>query len=503
MLGTKIILQLILDNSINLVSFLATIILARSFGPEILGIVGFILAIVGVISFVGDLGFSQAHINKVAGGYDLGFANGTFFLIKLVLGLVILVFALGYVLFGKYFGAIGIPVEYRAIFILIVLGFLFTFLGQTILTTFQARQEVIKYNFAFFFGRLTKLLIILASSLLALQILAVASAFFFEGLVILVAAIFLFKKYPIKLPRIADLKAYFNYALPLTTWVLIAQFTSGIDRLIIKNFWGVTEVGFFFAIQSVIALPQSFSTAAMNLFFPQASALSKEGKNAELQKYTDLIVKYLGFITIPLVILIVIFSKPLIILFLGKAYEGASGVLQIFALAILVLTISRPYSYVLLCSQQHKLFPAINIFVLILTIVFDIIFIPKSIFGLQFFGLGAAGAALASLLGWGVGLVLFGFVNYKYIAVKFYFPLARQLVAGGVMFGFLKLITTSGYFTVSAVNVAVAGVSIILFFVILYIFREFTVADFRYLREIIKPKSFISTVAHEWTEKVI
>jgi len=503
MLGTKIILQFLLDNSINLISFVATIILARAFGPEILGLIGFILAVIGMIAFMGDLGFTQAHIKKVSEGYNLGFANGSFFLIKLILGLIILIFSLSYLLWGKYFGVVGISAENRIIFVILLFGFLFFYFGQAILYTFQARQEVVKYNLALLFGRLTKTIIIILSALLALGILAVASAYFFEGLIVLVIAAFLLRKYSIKLPRIRDLRVYFNYALPLMILVPIAQFSSSIDRLILKNFWGVGEVGFFFAIQSLIALPQSFSTAAMNLFFPQASALLKRGKHIELQKYTDLVVKYLGLITIPLIVLIIMFAKPLVILVLGVAFEKASTVLQVFALATLVLTISRPYSYVLLSSKKHKFFSFINVFALILIIIFDFIFIPRSIFGLQLFGFGATGAALASLLGWGIGLVLFSYVSYRFTKIKFYFSLFKQLVAGGLMFGFLKLMTIWFHLLEPLFIIGVAIFSLVLFMVILYFLREITVGDFHYLRTIIKPKSFFSTVGQEWEEKVV
>lgn len=502
MLGTKIILQFFLDNSINLLSFVTTIILARVFGADTLGLVSFVLAVLSVIAFIGDLGLTQAHIKKVSEGYNLGYASGSYFLLKGILGLIILLLAFSYLFLGRYFGNFGLT-QNQTFFILMLFGFLFSYFGQAVLYTFQARQEVFKYNLGLIIGRLAKLIVIVLTALFLFSLDFIALAYFLEGLMILFASVVLFSSYPLKLPRLKDLKVYINFAIPFLVWIPLANFAGNIDRLLLKNFWNLSEVGLFFAIQSLVFLPQSFSTAAMNLFFPQISKLSKRGEKDEIQKSANLVVKYLAIIVIPIVVLTLVFSEQIIFLILGREFLRAKVVLEIFAVAVLILTISRPYSYVLLGSEKHRLVPFINSFVLILVFILELVLIPRSILGINLFGLGASGAALANLLSWSTGLLIFVFATYKFLRVNFYFPLLKQLFAGALMYIFLKFLTgsLSFYQPISAVTIAIF--SVLIFVGIIYVLGELTLADISYLKTIVRPKAFISSIRNEWEEKAL
>jgi O-antigen/teichoic acid export membrane protein len=288
--------------------------------------------------------------------------------------------------------------------------------------------------------------------------------------------------------------------LPFLLWIPLANFAGNIDRLILKNFWGLTEVGFFFAIQSLITLPQSISTAGMNLFYPQVSELASKKEFVKLQNYTDLIVKYLTLAVMPLIVLIFIFAKYLITLILGPTFEQATLTLQIFSIAILILTLSRPYSYILLGSDYYKFVPIINSLILMLIIILELVFIPKSIGGIKLFGLGSSGAALASLIAWSVSLLIFVFYSIKHLHIKFYLPIYKHVIAGIIMYVVVNFLESN--LSQSIINIAFASViGTVIFVFILIILGEVRRADYRYLQSIIRPDIVIDSIKKEWSKK--
>lgn len=501
MLGTKILSQFFLDNSINLISFITTIIIARIGGPEVLGIIGFTLATLSIIAFIGDLGLTQVHIKQVSSGYNLAYANGIFYLLKSFLVFIILLISLIYLIFFLDKSNIN---DYDSnlviLFLIMLFGFLFSYFGQSLLITLQAKREVIKYNLPFLLGRLSKLVIIIIASFTTFRVATVFLGYLIEGIIILISALILILKYPLKLPRLQDFKTYLHLMLPFLIWIPLANFAGNIDRLILKNFWGLSEVGFFFAIQSLITLPQSISTAGMNLFYPEVSELASKKEFVKLQNYTSLIVKYLTLVVTPITLLIVIFAKYLIILILGPAFEKATLTLQIFAISILMLTISRPYSYVLLGSNHHKIVPIVNFFIIVLVFILELIFIPKSIANIELFGLGSAGAALAYLVSWTISLFVFAFYSFKYLKIKFYSQIYKSIISGGLMFiviKWLELYLNNSVFS----NLFISIIGILVFIITIILLKEVNKTDYIYLKTIIRPNTLIESIKKEWSKK--
>src|SRR6266478_8651403 len=65
--------------------FLTTILIARRLGPDALGILGFSMGLVGVLTAFLVPGFFQAHQKRVAEGGDLGRCVGTMIALQLVI----------------------------------------------------------------------------------------------------------------------------------------------------------------------------------------------------------------------------------------------------------------------------------------------------------------------------------------------------------------------------------------------------------------------------------
>ena len=122
--------------------FLTTILIARRLGPDALGILGFSMGLVGVLTAFLVPGFFQAHQKRVAEGEDIGRCVGTMVALQLVIqGAAFVV-----VLFAARWGSLVIPVGVPLLVVFFVLAAqLLTNLAATLSTAFVGREWAVPH----------------------------------------------------------------------------------------------------------------------------------------------------------------------------------------------------------------------------------------------------------------------------------------------------------------------------------------------------------------------
>src|SRR5512137_360821 len=63
----------------------ALVFIAKNMGPDVLGVLGFAMATIGIMSFFSDFGVGSVHILQIKSGEDLGKCVGAYATIRLVL----------------------------------------------------------------------------------------------------------------------------------------------------------------------------------------------------------------------------------------------------------------------------------------------------------------------------------------------------------------------------------------------------------------------------------
>lgn len=63
----------------------ALVFIAQNMGPDVLGIMGFAMASVGILSFLSDFGVGSVHANHIRSGEDLGKCVGAYATIRIAL----------------------------------------------------------------------------------------------------------------------------------------------------------------------------------------------------------------------------------------------------------------------------------------------------------------------------------------------------------------------------------------------------------------------------------
>ncbi len=493
MLGQKIGVQFFSQLALGGLGLASTTLIARFGGAEVMGTIGYLLGLLGLLSMFSDLGYAQAHIQSVAQGKDLGKSNGTLVAIySFLIGAFLIVSLIYLFLASQQNSIIFLKSDLRFLFVILLFSQVFLFFGQTLLLTFQAKQEMAKLNFVLITSKIARFIATIVIIFFVVNSITVGLTFLIEAVVVFILSVWFFKKLPLKMPNVAFLKSYTKYALPLAISLPITYFNGNIDKILLNHFWNIKEVGYYFAIFGIISMAQTFSGAAMTLFFPELVKMTKTGfKNAEVS--IALMVKYLLLIIVPIVVLLIFFSKVIVTYFLGDEFLPSAPVLSIFSLSIFILLIARFYGYILYAIEKHAILPIISFGTTIFFLLFFLILVPKSFLNLPTLGLGAQGAAWASVLSLLFNLIVVLFFVWKYTKIKPHYGVFVNATVGVldyfIILYIVKIFDLNIFnpFSAFLLTIGVFVNFIILLFLLKYLKRE----DLDYLIKLLNIKKLV------------
>lgn len=161
------------------------------------------------------------------------------------------------------------------------------------------------------------------------------------------------------------------------------------DNIVIKHFLSLEDVGIYNIAYKLYAGMAGFCYLLSSYFAPKVTkAINlRDEKSLKSIFYRDRIYIFL-LLLIPHV-LIIFFSKNIVILFFGDSYINAAYPLQILAINSLLKYYTVFNILIYNCFKKYSIMQSFNILQAVLNIVFDILFIPY---------LGIAGAAFGTLI---------------------------------------------------------------------------------------------------------
>lgn len=206
-------------------------------------------------------------------------------------------------------------------------------------------------------------------------------------------------------------KELIKYSLPLSiTMALNWVFSSG-DKIVIKYFSTLTELGLYAAAFKIVALLNIIQTGFTTFWTPVA--YERHEKNKDEKIFFEKIHEYMSFFMF-LVAVILLMGKDLLIMILGPKYALASDIMPMLTLMPIMYTISETTVLGINFHKKTKYHLYISISVAILNIVGNILLVPK---------FGAKGAAISTGLSYIVFFSLRTYFSLKFI--KFNFNLKR------------------------------------------------------------------------------
>jgi O-antigen/teichoic acid export membrane protein len=249
-------------------------------------------------------------------------------------------------------------------------------------------------------------------------------------------------------------KEFLNYCVTLIFISFMGVILSRIDKIMVGIYMSSEQVGIYSIGAKVAILVSFLRTSSNQVFTPLISELYSNNDLEMLEDLYSTITKWIIIFTLPVVITMTFFPG-IILNFFGEEYMAGSGILIVLAIGHFITVLPGANGAILNMSGNEKLVLINNSILAIFNIFFNIIFIPH---------LGILGAALATTLSLSI-------VNiFKVIQVKFfleiipyrrgYFHIFINLCLNIAIASFMRFYWGS---LVSAVLVTVINLSISLF----------------------------------------
>jgi O-antigen/teichoic acid export membrane protein len=495
--STLIIIAHLLD---GLLGYVGLKFIALYMEPWEYGVVGFAYGFVALFSLFGNLGFDAAHIKRVSEGKDLETCIATFAATKLVLASLTASVVISSIAIWKYLleGGFETPFHETAVYILLAYFVLLTF-TQAIITTFQAKKEIAKVELPYLLYTVVRVLATLVVAYYGFDVLALAYTYLFGEVFHFILALFFFRRYPIGRPSFALFKDYAKFAFPMAIASTSYIIMTNIDKVFIQFFWSAIQVGEYFAVFNLSRFLILFVSAVGLLLFP---TISEYHARNNMEAVKNLVLKserYLSMIVFPIIVIIVVLAEPVIHILLSDNYMPALPVLRILPFFVLILALSHPYSSKLQGINRPEIARNEIVIMVIVNVSLNLILIPRDIksLGIALAGLGAQGAAIATVVAYAVGLLYIRAIARKITGIRGNLRIILHAAAAGVMGMLLvyvcEIILIRRWYEL----MAIAGCGFALYFALLFVMREFKKEDFDFFRDTLNIKKMYQYIREE------
>lgn len=471
--------------------FVSLFFVARLMGAEALGLVAFATSYIALFQSFSDLGYGTAHIKRVSEGKDLGTCNGTYFTVKIALTILMCTIVVLSIVIPKYFLNTSNLSSPKEIVIYIILFSVFiSNIAMMFNTTFSARKEVAKQSTGELFSKAGTVIFKVIVALTGLGVFWLAGASVFGAVILLIVVIYYFRNYPVKKPDKEYFKSYTKFAVPVIFIGFLSKYAEHLDKVMIGYFSTMVEVGKYAAGQRIAMMLLIFITSATGLIFPTISQLHANGEINKIKMLSNKVERFFSMFLFPIAVLITIYATDICNVLLGSEFTTITPqILSILIWFLLVSALMQPYSLQLVSTNHAKLAAKISFLYLGLNILFNFIFIPDSLFDIKMFGMGAKGAAIATLSSVIIGSVIYRIYAFKITGSK---PnpvvlkhAAAAFIMGLLLFGINSFFPNRGLFILPVF--VIPGIAI--YFAILMILKEIGRNDVKYLLSFVNIKS--------------
>jgi O-antigen/teichoic acid export membrane protein len=469
--------------------FVSLFFVAHYMGPEVLGIIAFGTAFLALFQSFADLGFGTAHIKRVSEGKDFGTCNGTYFTVKIILNITMTLTVLLTILISKYFFHKNFLSKEHEIVLYILLAANFAGnLSMMFITTFSARQEVVKSNIAQIIGKVVLVGGKVIVAICGLGVIMLAGISVISAAVILICYIYFFKGYPIKKPNKEYFKNYLSFAIPVIFMGFISKYSANLDKIMIQFFRSTRDVGLYAASKRISSVLDSIPKSSGALLFPTISQYHSKGNLEAIRDLSHKTERYFSMLFFPIVGFISLFSKQICLILLGPEFSLLTPeIFVIQSVTLLIYAIGQPYSLQVPATNHIKLAAVLSVITLGTNIFLNIIFIPKNVLGINLLGMGAIGAAYATLISAVLGTILNRIYAYKITKSKpnlvIFIHFFASLIMALVLYMLANCFPKALWYHLPLF----AFVGGAVYLAMLVLMREFSMKELRYFLDILNP----------------
>lgn len=441
--------------------------ITRVLGSEKLGNIEYANSIISYFLLFTALGIPSYGVREVS-----KVRNDEKKLSKLVLELLIILgitTIIGYILFFIFINSISYFMTNKYLLMIIGSNLLFTNIGAE--WFYQGVENQIYITIRFIIVRVLGLILIF------LLIKSPQDYYVYAGVLVLMSSgssIFNFinlRKY-IKFKGVGkiNLRKHIKPILTIFIASLAVSIYLQLDGVMIGSIIGTNYVAYYSVANKLIRLVIVIVTALGSVMIPRLSNCLKNQDIKGYKNYANISLKYILFVSIPLMIAILLLAKEIIYIMAGEQFVESILTMQIMSIVVVVVGLAYFIGFQILYPYNLERYYTYSVIAAaIINFIFNYIFIPK------FYQNGAAiGTVLAELIGF---LMMLYFARKKLKELKFYnkenlkYVLASSVM--GVIIIFLKRLNLLAIETL-IFSIILGGASYI---IILLILKEYFVIE--------------------------
>ncbi|MFC1914661.1 flippase [Chloroflexota bacterium] len=407
----------------SLLTFTATVYIARVLGPGDFGKISFAIAIIFYFTLIADPGLSILGTRQVARDKEkIKDYVGSTLTLRLCLATIGFVLLLLVALF------INKPLEIKYIIILYGLGLIP--IGLSFAWVFRGVEKMEYIGLGRILTGVIYIVLVLSFFKSSEQLLLVPC--FWVGSNLLAAGLLIsifvrsFGKPRLRF-NLASWRSLLKQALPMGFAVIMGYIMLSIDTVMLGFMKSNEEVGYYNAAYKIIIFLSMMSASYSETIYPLASSYYQVSLDS-LKRLLQFSTKLMSTLALPLAVGGTILARPIMNLIFGAKYDNGIIALQILIWATAVAMVRLAYSRGLLSSDRERRFARVVTAGAIVNIILNLILIPP---------LGFIGAAIATVAAETVVFLGFYTEFRKVMEVPLARHLVKPLIASAIMSLFL------------------------------------------------------------------
>ena len=501
MIGRRSLLIVISTILSSLLAFIGLFAMTNYLGKDVYGNISWVLATLGTLNVVADLGFGSAHIKRVSEGQDEGDCISTYLVIKLLLTAVMVVIVLfALLLWNNVLGGSIAPAAWNLVF-LFVLYYIMYDIASIAIVTFTARMETAKAQLVGLVDPFIRIPLIIFVSVNHLTSIELAYAYVLAAIGVFLAGTYLLTRGNFRWKRPTLFRSYLKFALPISLISIAGAITSNIDKILIGYFDKPGNVAYYSSSQTLLATLGVVGTAVATLAFPSFSKLHSDGDIESIRKVTYAAERYISMIGIPAATLIILFPTEVCVSLFGPEFAPAGDTIRFLAITMALTLLNQIYTSQILGVNRPDISAKIILGTFMINMVLMLLFVPDVLFGVKMLGLSYTGAAIASAI-----TAMAVFVSVRMIVKgltgtksnpRILKHILAGIVAGAAIVAMDQVLPLSGLLRL----LLFVAVTLAVFFASLAALKEFTRADIDYILDIVNPSKMFRYMGEEIKNK--
>jgi len=293
--------------------------------------------------------------------------------------------------------------------------------------------------------------------------------------VFLIMAFRIISEIGIKIPKFTHIKEYLAFGLPTVPGNLSSWVVNSSDRYVIGIFLGTAFVGYYSPGYTLGGIINMFIAP---LAFMLPAVLSKyydENNMNEVKTVLSYSLKYFLLLAIPSTLGLSLLSKPLLIILSTPEIASQGYLITPFVAASAMLSgASVVINHVLFLEKRTKITGTIYIIMAILNLGLNLIFISY---------IGILGAAITTLIAYGLAFVLTAYYSFKYLK----FGIDFRFILKSIFASMVMSLVIVKWNPVGMLNVLIEiGICAVVYTAILLLLRGIRKEEIRFFKELFR-----------------